>query len=242
MSEQVVIAEARLRYINHLYQPSRYQNDPSQNLKYSAAVLIDKNSTSGQAIKAAYDREVMNFHGAPQLAYGQTPCLLDAALKFPGDPFYANFYFLALNRSADDGAPQVLLNPTTPVVDRGEIYPGCWVAVSGQIYGYKGGRGGVNMDLFGIMKIRDDERIGDAAPDAGNTFANAGIQGTGPSIAQPQQAPAGFGMAPPQGVNPPNMVPGISYPTPGQQQQPVQQQQQQQQYRPTVGPNANPFA
>jgi len=197
MSEQIVIAEARLRYVNHLYQANRYKNDPTQTLKFSAAALILKSSPSGEAIKAAFDREVMAFHGVPALAYGQTPCLLDGALKFPGDPFYADYWFLSMGRMADDGAPQVLLNPTTPVVDRAEIYPGAWVAVSGNLYGYKGGRGGVNFDLFGVMKIRDDERIGDAPPDAGDTFAAAGIQGTGPSIVQPQSAPADFGMAPP---------------------------------------------
>jgi len=216
MSEQIIIAEARLRYTNHLYQANRYQNDPSQSLKYSAAVLVPKNTQSGQALKAAFDREVQNFHGVPQLAYGQTPCLLDAALKFPGDPFYNDYYFLSMNRSADDGAPQVLLGVETPVVDRGEIYPGAWVAVHGQLYGYKGGRGGVNFDLFGVMKIKDDERIGDAAPDAGNAFAAAGIAGSGITRAAPQPAPADFGMNPATTVQP---------------VQPVQ----------PVNPNVNPF-
>jgi hypothetical protein len=203
MSEQNIIPEARLRYINHLYQASRYKNDPTQTLKYSAAAIIPKSSPSGLAIKAAFDREVMAFHGVPALAYGQTPCLLDGALKFPGDAFYADYWFLSMGRKGDDGAPQVLLNPTTPVMDRGEIYPGCWVAISGQLYGYKGGRGGVNFDLFGVMKIKDDDRIGDAPPDAGEAFAQAGIQGAGASITQPQPAPEGFKMQPTQPSNAP---------------------------------------
>lgn len=201
MSIKITIPEVRLRYINHLYEADRYKNDPTQTLKYSAGALILKASASGQAIQQAFDQEVMNFHGVPQLAYGQTPCLLDGALKFPGDPFYADYWFLSMGRMAEDGAPQVLLNPTTPVVDRSEIYPGCWVAISGNLYGYKGGRGGVNFDLFGVMKIRDDDRLGEAPPDAGALFAQAGIQGTGPTVAPVAPAPANFAVpvAPPPG-------------------------------------------
>ena len=192
MSIQITIPEARLRYVNHLYEPNRYQNNPTASLKYSAAALILKESASGYAIKKAFDAEVTAFHGVPTLAFGQTPCLIDGAAKFPGDKFYADYWFLSMGRSADDGAPQVLLNPTTPVVDRAEIYPGAWVAIAGNLYGYKGGRGGINFDLFGVMKIRDDERIGDAPPDAGTLFTTAGIQGSGGSVPAVADAPANF--------------------------------------------------
>lgn len=208
MSEIIVIPEARLRYINHLYTPSRYQNDPGQRLKYSAAVLVPKVTPGGQALKVAFDRVVMEFFGVPELAYGQTPCLLEASLKFPGDPFYNDYWFLSMSRGADDGAPKVLLNPTTPVVDKGEIYPGVNVAVHGSLYAYKGGRGGVNFDLFGVMKTGDNERIGDAPPDSGEAFGSAGVQGSGGTIAQPTPSPQGFTVpAQPVAVQPPPSTP-----------------------------------
>jgi len=135
---------------------------------------------------------------------------MDGAVRFPTDPFYADKYILGCSRPEEDGAPKVLLDANTPVIDKGDVYDGCNARMHVNFYAYKGGTGGINSDVYGVMKTGDNERLGNASPDSGSAFA--GVQGAGPSTAQPV-APAQPG--------------GVNLGQPSQQpvyQQPVQAQ------------------
>ena len=186
MATPFVTPVARLRYARSIWTARRFQNNPANAAKFSCTFVIAKNDPAMVAVIEEYNIlaiEALGAGPAPapgQLAvlpYGKKTCLMDGALRHPGDAFYADKWLLSAARAEEDGAPKVLLNPTTPVVDKGEIYDGVEVRGHVSFYPYKGGSGGINADLHGVMKVGDNERIGNSAPDSGSAFATAGAAG-----------------------------------------------------------------
>jgi len=192
-------------------------------------LIINKADPQAADLIARYNIEALTIEGATPglpgqpvvLPYGKKTCLLDGAVRFPTDPFYADKWVLGCSRAEEDGAPKVLLDANTPVIDKGDVYDGCNARIHLNFYAYKGGSGGINAGLYGVLKTGDNERLGNADPDSGSAFA--GVQGVGPSavqVAQPAQ-PGGI-QIPGQPVAPP----------PYAQQQPPNYQQPVQQYAP----------
>jgi len=197
--------EARILWTRNLWKASSYKNDPTNPSKYRCSIVFSLNDSAVPAIIADYNSAVLDVLDIkPQqagaiatLGRSQTPCLEYGAILHPGDEFYRDKLVLNLSRREEDGAPDVLLDATTPLMDKGQLYDGALVRAHCRFYGYKGGAGGTNCEMYGIMKVGDADRLGQAAPD--NAAAFAGVAGVGPTggAALPQGTPAPAGFAVP---------------------------------------------
>ena len=213
MAEPFVTPEGRLLWTKGLWKASSYKNDPTNPSKFRCSIVLNINDPAIPAIIAEYNATVAAGLEIPpqqpgaitQLGRSQTPCLDYGAVIHPGDAFYQDKIVLNLSRSDEDGAPGVMLDAATPVVDKGQIYDGVVARAHCRFYSYKGGSGGMNCELYAVMKTGDADRLGQAAPDSSAAFA--GVPGVGPGggapLPQGTPAPANFGI-------------------PGQQQQPQQ--------------------
>ena len=244
----VVTPQGRLLYVKSLWTAKRFKNQPDAQLKYSCSIVVDKvqqdpaQAALLQALFAEFNTVAMTIEGAqpPQVAgglcilpYGKRYNILDGAVRFPADPFFADKWVIGCSRSADDGQPQVILGPGQPVMDKAELYDGAIVQAHISFYAYGGGTGGVNADCIAVMKVGDAEPLGGhALPDSDEAFAAAGAIGSGPTVAPVQAAPANFGVpgqpayAPQQPVQPvPQYVQPapVAQPVPGVPVQPAAQ-------------------
>ena len=89
-----------------------------------------------------------------------------AALKLPlrdgdverDDEAYQNSYFVNANSPT---APQIVDRTVQPILDRNEVYSGCYARVSINFYAFNSnGNKGVACGLGNIQKIRDGEPLG----------------------------------------------------------------------------------
>ena len=88
-----------------------------------------------------------------------------AAIKLPlrdgdierDDEAYADSYFVNANSTT---APQIVDQKVQPILDRGEVYSGCYARVSINFYAFNSnGNKGVACGLGNIQKVRDGERL-----------------------------------------------------------------------------------
>ena len=78
-----------------------------------------------------------------------------------GDSNYAGCYFLNAKANADH-PPKILDARCNPVMDRDEVYSGCYANVKVSIYAYnnpKGGKG-LSAGLVAVQKKKDGARLG----------------------------------------------------------------------------------
>lgn len=195
MSEAFVTPEGRLRYARSLWAARRFQNNPTNPAKFSCSLVIDKANPETPNLIAQFNAVANTIEGTQPgqpgqlsvLPYGKKSSLMDGAVRFPGEAFYADKLILGCSRSEDDGAPKVFNPDNTPVIDKGAIYDGCNARIHLNFYAYKGGTGGVNAGLFAVLKTGDNDRLGNADPDSTSAFAS---YGGAPIPAQPVAQPA----------------------------------------------------
>lgn len=167
MSDTKVIIPARLSYAN-IWEPKSIQGGPE---KYSASLIIPKSDTKTlQAIEAAIDaaieKDLGKFGGkAPKKGNIKLPLRDGDAER--DDAAYADSMFINVNSTT---APQVVDARVKPVLDRDEVYSGCYVNVSVNFYAFNtNGNKGVAAGLGNIQKVRDGERL-DGRVSAENEF------------------------------------------------------------------------
>ena len=134
--------------------------------KYSVSLIIPKDDTEtidkiNAAIMAAYEEGESKLKGygktVPPLKMIKIP-LRDGDLERPDDAAYANSYFINANSTT---APQIVDQKVQPILDRGEVYSGCYARVSINLYAFNSnGNRGVACGLGNIQKIRDGEPLG----------------------------------------------------------------------------------
>ena len=102
-----------------------------------------------------------------------------AALKLPlrdgdlerDDEAYKGAYFVNANSTT---APQIVDRSVQPILDRAEVYSGCYARVSINFYAFNSnGNRGIACGLGNIQKVRDGEPLGDrysAADDFSTDF------------------------------------------------------------------------
>ena len=155
---KVVTGIVRLSYAN-VWEPTSINGS---NPKYSVSLIIPKSDTKTiSAINAAIDAAIKE--GTPKFG-GKTPN--KAALKLPlrdgdlerDDEAYKNAYFLNANSTT---APQIVDRAVNPILDRSEVYSGCYARVSINFYAFNSnGNRGIACGLGNIQKIRDGEPLG----------------------------------------------------------------------------------
>lgn len=156
---KVVTGKARLSYA-HVWEPASVNGSTP---KYSVSVIIPKNDTDtvnriNAAIEAAITEGVGKFGGKkPNKAALKLP-LRDGDTDRPDDEAYKNSYFVNCNSTT---APQIVDRSVQPILDREEVYSGCYARVSINFYAYNSsGNKGIAAGLGNIQKIADGEPLG----------------------------------------------------------------------------------
>ena len=157
-STKVVTGVVRLSYAN-VWEPASINGGSP---KYSVSLLIPKHDEKTvAAINAAIDTAIRD--GAARFG-GKIPNR--SALKLPlrdgdterDDEAYKGCWFLNANSNT---APQIVDRSVQPILDRGEVYSGCYARVSINFYAFNtNGNRGIACGLGNIQKVRDGEPFG----------------------------------------------------------------------------------
>ena len=157
-STKVVTGVVRLSYAN-VWEPASINGS---NPKYSVSLIIPKSDKQTlDAINAAVDAAIKE--GVAKFG-GKIPN--KAALKLPlrdgdterDDEAYKNSFFVNANSTT---APQIVDRSVQPILDRSEVYSGCYARVSVNFYAFNSnGNRGIACGLGNIQKVRDGEPLG----------------------------------------------------------------------------------
>ena len=155
---KVVTGIVRLSYAN-VWEPASINGSKP---KYSVSLIIPKGDTKTIAdINAAIDAAIKE--GTAKFG-GKTPN--KAALKLPlrdgdverDDEAYKGSYFVNANSTT---APEVVDRSLQRILDRNEVYSGCYARVSINFYAFNSnGNRGIACGLGNIQKVRDGEPLG----------------------------------------------------------------------------------
>ena len=155
---KVVTGIVRLSY-EHVWEPDSINGS---NPKYSVSLIIPKDDVKTiAAINQAVENAIKD--GAAKFG-GKIPP--KGALKLPlrdgdterDDEAYRNAYFVNANSTT---APQIVDRAVQPILDRNEVYSGCYARVSINFYAFNSnGNKGVACGLGNIQKVRDGEPLG----------------------------------------------------------------------------------
>lgn len=172
LSTRVLISEARLSY-PFIWEP-RAQFEGGKE-KYSVSLLIDKEDSATiqqvkQAIKNALQVGINKFGGkTPDISKIRTP-LRDGDER--DDEAYHGHYFI---NASSIQAPQIVDSTVAPILDRNEVYAGCFANVTLNFYAYNvNGNRGVAAGLGNIQKVRDGEPLGGRTT-AASDFTNVSV-------------------------------------------------------------------
>ena len=148
----------RLSYF-HGWEPTSINGGPE---RYSVSVLIPKDDKETinaihAAVDAAIEEGIAKFGGKkPNKAAIKLP-LRDGDVE-RDDEAYKGHYFINANSKT---APQIVDKSVKPILDRSEVYSGCYGRVSLNFYAFNSnGNKGVACGLGNIQKIRDGEPLG----------------------------------------------------------------------------------
>ena len=130
--------------------------------KYSVSVLIPKDDKEtidaiNAAIDAAIEDGIAKFGGKKPKREAIKLPLRDGDLE-RDDEAYKNHFFVNANSTTP---PQIVDKRVNPILDREEVYSGCYARVSLNFYAFNSnGNKGVACGLGNIQKIRDGEYLG----------------------------------------------------------------------------------
>ena len=155
---KVVTGKVRLSYA-HVWEPVSIKDSKP---KYSVSLVIPKSDKEtikkiNAAVDAAIEEGIAKFGGKKPNK---------AALKLPlrdgdterDDEVYKNCFFVNANSTT---APQIVDRTVQPILDREEVYSGCYARVSINFYAYNtNGNKGIACGLGNIQKIADGEPLG----------------------------------------------------------------------------------
>ena len=155
---KVVTGVVRLSYAN-VWEPKSINGS---NPKYSVSLIIPKSDSEtvtaiNNAVENAIKAGVGKFGGKiPNRATLKLP-LRDGDVE-RDDEAYKDSYFVNANSTT---APQIVDRSVQPIMDRNEVYSGCYARVSLNFYAFNSnGNRGVACGLGNIQKVRDGEALG----------------------------------------------------------------------------------
>ena len=161
-STRVVLGpRTRFSYCN-IWEPRSINGG---NPKYSMSAIIPKDDLQtvnavNAAIETAYrdgEAKLKGKGALPPLAALKTP-LRDGDLERPDDPAYAGCWFLNAN---SDKAPGIVDAACNPILDRSEVYSGCYGRVSVTFFAFNSnGNRGIACGLNNIQKLSDGTPLG----------------------------------------------------------------------------------
>ena len=153
----LVTGKVRLSY-EHVWEPASINGGDE---KYSVSLIIPKSDTKTldailKAIEQAKQDGKAKFGG--KIPANLKLPLRDGDIERPDDEAYADSYFINAN-SKDK--PQIVDKKVQPILDRSEVYSGCYARVSISLYPFNtNGNKGIACGLGNIQKIADGEPLG----------------------------------------------------------------------------------
>lgn len=130
--------------------------------KYSISVLIPKTDIAtinkiNEAIDIAIEEGIARFGGKKLNKATLKLPLRDGDLERDNDA-YKGHYFINANSI---NAPQIVDGNLNPILDRNEVYSGCYDRVSLNFYAFNSnGNKGIACRLGNVQKLRDGEPLG----------------------------------------------------------------------------------
>ena len=154
--------DTRLSYA-HVWEPASINGG---NPKYSTCAAWPKTDevTTRKvktAIESAYHEGESKLKGngktVPPMSAIKLP-LRDGDLERPDDPAFAGMWFVNANT---DHAPGIVDLDCNPILDRNEVYSGCYCRVSLTFYAFNSnGNRGIACGLNNLQKVKDGEHLG----------------------------------------------------------------------------------
>lgn len=161
---KVVTGKCRASY-PALYEPKASTDGDEP--RYSVQLLIPKTDTATvQKIKAAIKNAADNFrakNGNASLPQNPVSPLHDGDGEKPNGGEYGpeckGCWVLSAGSKQDQ--PPILVDAArNPIIDKTELYAGCYIRASVNFYGYNNRKKGVGCGLLGVQKIADGEPFG----------------------------------------------------------------------------------
>ena len=156
---KVIPGKVRLSYA-HVWEPVSINGGEE---KYSVSLIIPKSDTKTvkdiqAAVDAAIDAGLGKFGGKkPNKGAIKLP-LRDGDVERPDDENYKDAYFINANART---ASQIVNRKVQPILDRDEVYSGCYARVSITLYAFNSnGNKGIACGLGNIQKLEDGEPLG----------------------------------------------------------------------------------
>lgn len=168
---RVVTGEVRFSYL-HAWEPNSINGSKP---KYSVSLIIPKSDTATlaaieRAVDAAIESGVGKFGGKKPPKGALKLPLRDGDVE-KDDPAYAGCFFLNANSTK---APDIVDATRQPILDRGELYSGCYGRASVSFYAFSvQGNKGIACGLGNLQKLRDGEPLGGGHVSAADDFGPA---------------------------------------------------------------------
>lgn len=154
---KVITGIVRLSYAN-IWEPKSINGGDE---KYSVSLIIPKSDTKtieaiNKAVDAAIKEGIGKFGGKiPNKTTLKLPLRDGDAER--DDEAYKNSYFVNANSTT---APQIVDSKVQPILDRDEVYSGCFARVSVMFYAFNSnGNKGIACGLGNIQKVADGEPL-----------------------------------------------------------------------------------
>lgn len=161
MAQQFTTNLVRLSYVN-VFDP---RETPQGVKKYSVTCLLPKSDVDGyKSLMAAINAEIAaekdgKLKGViqPKLPIHDGDGASPTGQAY-GEECKGHWVFTA---SASENYPPTIMDKRVqPIMDRSQVYSGCWGHVALSIYAYNNQSKGIGFGLNGIQKVRDDEALG----------------------------------------------------------------------------------
>lgn len=162
---EVLTGPVRLSYAN-IWEPRPPMNGGKP--VYSASLIISKDDDKTlRAIKAKIKammtnpRVIEKVGGSANIHSKRLRIpLRDGDVDRPEDEAYANSYFINV-KSSETNSPKIFDRHGSEIIDKAEVYSGCYVRAIIQFYGYnRSGNFGIGAGLVAIQKWKDGEALG----------------------------------------------------------------------------------
>lgn len=177
MSDRATKATVTGRFIGGgLFQPRANENDPERT-RYSACVVLDEGQD--KKIEKIVQQAISDRWG------GKKPAgLQNWGVREGDDPEYEASFEQKFINPKSTRQPQTLVRQgdiyVATTMEDGVIYPGCYIGVSVEAYGYesdkkKGIKPGVSLNLRAVLFRADGERLDDYL-DAASEFSDVEVE------------------------------------------------------------------
>lgn len=163
MAQQITTTEVRLSYVT-VFVP---REDQSKRLKYSVTCLLPKTDVNGYnqlmaAIQAEAQAEANGKLKGVSIQHVKHPVHDGDGVTQNGTPFgeECKGHWVFTATCAEDRPPAVVDQRVQPIMDKSQIYSGCYGHVAISIYAYDNQSKGIGFGLNGLQKTRDGEALG----------------------------------------------------------------------------------